>query len=260
VCKHTKMAEKRAGGVAGPERPDFETRLQKLKAEGCAVLVVGAGAARQHATLCRGLLGDDAVAPRRRLLAFTEGVDGLDERVPAGARIGADTELVTVPTGGARGATAGADGAVGRAAGGGAAPAFSGVADVVGPGDGSVREPRDGSLDALGRELLAALSGLEERHGPFDPAELRVGLDSALALLSTHGEAPTFRFLHLLAALVRRHGALGHVHLPVDRDTYAARLLAPLFDGVVALRVRDGHAQQRWHLDDGAVTSRWLPL
>jgi len=254
------MTETRAGGAGDRERPDFETRLQRLKAEGCAVLVVGAGATGQHATLCRGLLGDDAVAPRRRLLAFTEGTDGLDERVPAGARVGADTELVTVASDGARGAaTSVVDGASGGDVGG-AAQAFGGIGDVVGPGDGSVREPRDGSLGALGEELLAALSALERRYGPFDPAELRVGLDSALPLLSAHGEAATFEFLHLLTALVRRHDALGHVHLPVDRETYAAGLLAPLFDGVVALRVRDGHAQQRWHLDDGAVTSRWLPL
>ena len=234
-------------GTVEGERPDFETRLRELKAEGCAVLVVGPGAAAEHAAVCRGLLGDDAAGPRRRLLAFTEGAEGLDDRVPAAARVGVDTELVTVDAVGARGAAAVAAGP-------------DGVGDVIDPGEGAVREPTDGSLYALGRELLAALSALDQRYGPFEPAELRFGLDSAVPLLEAHGEAATFRFLHLLTALLRRHDALAHVHLPVARDRYAARLLAPLFDGVVALRVRDGHAQQRWHLDDGAVTSRWLPL
>jgi len=238
-------------GAVGGERPDFETRLRELKAEGCAILVVGPGAADEHAAVCRGLLGDDAAGPRRRLLAFTAGTEGLDDRVPAGARVGVDTELVTLGAVGARGATAvDPAGAVGP----------DGVGDVVDPGEGAVREPADGSLGALGRELVAALSALDERYGPFEPAELRFGLDSAVPLLEAHGDATTFHFLHLLTALLGRHDALTHVHLPVERDRYAARLLAPLFDGVVALRVRDGHAQQRWHLDGGAVTSRWLPL
>lgn len=220
---------------AGEGTSDFGSRLQELKERGCAVLVTGDAPPELHAGICRRLLGD-ASRRRHRLLVLANGTFELDTRLPGDGPGGGDTEVITT-----------------------SATRSAAVQPASAPSVG-VTELDDPALSDLGVAIVDAFRAVEERHGSLDPAELRFGLDSLSPLLSAHGEQAVFEFVAVLVGCVRAHGALGHVHLPVDRDGYEARLLASLFDAVVEVRTMDGRQQHRWHLDDGALTSRWLPI
>lgn len=212
----------------------FVRRLRELKERGCAVLVTGDTTAAAHTDICRRLLGEGSDGRRHRVLVFTNGTFGLDDRLPDGGA--GDTEVITTST--KRSAT---------------------VESV--PSAGFDTEELEGcSLTDLGLAIVDAFERIEEAHGPLDPAELRFGLDSLSPLLDAHGEEVLFEFLTILTRYLRAYEALGHVHLPVDREEYVAKLVAPLFQAVVEVRVRDMETEQRWHLDDGAVTSRWLSI
>lgn len=230
------MTDQGDGGPQGEGGVDFAGRLQELKERGCAVLVTGDTAGDVHTEICRRLLGDDSVERRRRLLVFTNGTFGLEARLPPGGLGGEDTAVITTSN------------------------TRSAVVESVPSPTIDVVELEDASLEDLGLAIVDAIETIDERHGPLEPAELRFGLDSLCPLLDTHGEQAVFEFLTIVTRYLRANDALGHVHLPVERDEYVARLLSPLFEAVVEVRVRDGHHQQRWHLDDGAVTSRWLSL
>lgn len=230
------MTDQGDDGPHGEGGVDFARRLQELKERGCAVLVTGDSAADVHTEICRRLLGDDSVGRRRRLLVFTNGTFGLDARLPASGLRGEDTEVITTSN------------------------TRSAVVESVPTSTIGVVELDDASLEDLGLAIVEAIESFEESNGPLEPAELRFGLDSLCPLLDAHGEHAVFEFLTIVTRYLRAYDALGHVHLPVERDAYVARLLAPLFEAVVEVRVRDGQKQQRWHLDDGAVTSRWLSI
>lgn len=229
------MSDKGDGDPAGGGSREFASRLRELKEEGCVVLVAGDTPADAHAELCGRLLGDDGV-DRRRLLVFTNGTFGLDARLPTASPGGPDTTIITTST------------------------TRSTVVDSVPTPAVDLVELGDVSLTDLGIAIVEGIERVEQRHGPLDPAELRFGLDSLSPLLDAHGEQAVFEFQTIVNRYLRAYDALGHVHLPVDREDYVARLLAPLFDAVVEVRVQDGRTEQRWHLDDGAVTSRWLSV
>jgi hypothetical protein len=215
---------------------EFARRLRELKASGSTVLVTGSGSKEVHTAMCRRLLGEESVEPRHRLLVFTDGAFAVDERLPHGGSDGGDMQVLTASA--TRSTTA--------------TPSRTTGLDVVDLGDASLSE--------LGAGIVEAVEGFERRHGRLDATELRVGVDSLSPLLDVHGERAVFNFLLVASAYLREFEALGHVHLPVTRESYVVQLLAPLFDAVVEVRVRAGQPQQRWHIDGGDVTSRWLSL
>lgn len=216
---------------------DFAERLAELKRQGSAVLVTGSDATEGHVELCRGLLGDDSVEPRRRVVVVSDGMASLETRLPTERGAVPDTTVISA----AATRSAAANDA--------AAPRGVDVVDVEGE-----------SMGDIGGAIAEAVERVQRRHAPLEPGELRLGVDSLAPLLDAHGEREVFAFLVVATRYLRANRALGHVHLPVERDAYVSRLLAPLFDVVVEVRTRNGTAQQRWHLDDGAVTSRWLSL
>jgi hypothetical protein len=220
---------------AGRSPDEFASRLDDLKERGCAVLVVGGGSKAVHVDMCRQLLGDDDAGPRRRLQVFTDGTVAVDEHVPGGAPAEV-TRIVTASTTRSTAATASQ------------------------PSGGDVVELDDASLADVGVAVVGVTEAFERRYGRLGPTELRVGVDSLAPLLDVHGERAVFQFLVLATGYVRQFDGLGHCHLPVDREAYVVRLLAPLFDAVVEVRVRNGRPQQRWHLDGGDVASPWLSL
>lgn len=222
------------GQSAGAGGNDFGSRLQELKEHGCMVLVTGESSSDVHARICRRLLGDEA-RRRRRLLVFTNGTFGLETRLPRDGRSD-DTEIITT------------------------SPARSAVAGTSSVPEIDVVELEDATLADLGIAIVDACRTLEDRHGPLEPAEMRFGLDSLTPLLDAHGEPAVFEFLIILTRYARAYDALGHVHLPVERDARVARVLAPLFDAIVEVHVRGGRKQHRWHLTDEPLTSRWLPI
>lgn len=229
------MAGTGRDGPTGRDTDEFVRRLEDFGQDGSAVLVVGGGSREVHVDMCRRLLGDDSAAPRRRMLVFTNGTFAVDERVP-GEPGPDDTRVVTTAT--SRSTAA-------------AATQTAGI---------DVDDLGDASLAGIGVALVEGARAFERRHGTLEAGELRIGVDSLAPLLDAHGERAVFGFLVLATAYVRHVRALGHFHLPVDVDSSVAGLLAPLFDAVVEVRVRKGQPQQRWHLDDGDVTSRWLSL
>lgn len=198
------------------------------------MLVVGDAATGVHADACQRLLGDDDAGPRRRVLAFPAGAYAVDARLPPSA--GGDTHVVTSSTTRTTAATA------------------------AGSDTRTVTELGDADLADVGVAMAEAVAGFDRRHGPLASTELRLGVEGLATALEREGECAVLSFLAVTTRMVERFDALGHAHLPVGRETYAARLLAPLFDAVAEVRVRDGRPQQRWHLRDCAVTSRWLPL
>lgn len=223
------MAGTGGEGSAG----DFASRLRDLRSRGSAVLVTGGETRSVHTDVCRRLLGDDPAVDRHRLLVLTDGRPALEERAPT-----ADSGPPVLDVAATRSAVA--------------RPAEDDDRDVVTLGDVSLPE--------LGVEMAERVEAVRRRHGPLEPTELRVCVDSLVPLLDAHGEPAVFRFLVILTRLLREYDALGHAHLPVEREAYVARLLGPLFDAVVEARVREGRLQQRWHLDDGDLRSRWLPV
>lgn len=230
------MTEQGDRGASGNGPTDFASRLQELKERGCAVLVAGDAVGGVHTEICRRLLGDESMERRRRILVFTNGTFGLDTRLPPTGLRGEDTKVITTSN------------------------TRSAIVESVPSPSIDVVDLEDASLADLGLAIVDAIESIDDGDEPLEPAELRFGLDSLSPLLDSHGEQAVFEFLTIVTRYLRAYDALGHVHLPIERDAYVARLLAPLFEAVVEVRVRDGQKQQRWHLDDGAVTSRWLSL
>ena len=241
---------------------EFGERLQELKSRGCAVLVVGAVPSDVHVGLCRRMLGGRTDPPRQRLLVFTNGTVAMGSRVPgAGSAAGPGFGGGTSPGPNAGvGAGNGASRVEGETHVITTATARS-TASVVGADRNvPVVDLAEPSLAELGAAISEVFEGIERRNEPLEPAQLRFCLDSLSPLLDAHDEAAVFQFLVVLTGYVRAMDGMGHFHLPLPRQTYAARLVAPLFDAVVELRVGVGEPEHRWHLRDDGITSQWLPL
>lgn len=201
---------------------EFAAELERLKREGSAFLVTGAVPETAHEAACRRFLGHGE--GRRRLAVTT------DDR-PAD---GHDVDHVVRVNLATRSAAA--------------APSTAGAAT-----DAASSVAVD-DLAELGTAVDDYVGGLPD----LEPGALRVCVDALGPLVDEFGEEPTFRLFHLLLARVRRERGLAHVHLACPRDALVCRLFDPLFDGVTALRVRDGRAEQRWRVGD--ATTGWLPV
>jgi hypothetical protein len=111
-------------------------------------------------------------------------------------------------------------------------------------------------LTDLGIAVSEAITEFEAQ-GTLDPAELRVCFDSLTPLVDRDRER-LFQFLDLLNGRIRRASGMGHMHLPMDRESELVHLLEPLFDAVIELRVKDNEPQQRWYLPDEDIQSGWI--
>ncbi|WP_129115064.1 DUF7504 family protein [Halegenticoccus tardaugens] len=220
------------------EEDVFARSLDELKRGGCGILVVGAPSAQARRTASARLLGDAVVRPRRRLFVFTD-------RTYTHERLGnGPTEPDTVRV-------------VSRAAATRYAASTGGPVDV----DDSLphRRVRSDRLGEFARAVGEEIRTFESRAGSLDPGELRVCFDSLSPLLSAHREESVHRFVNELASRTRAVAGMVHFHLGVERDDPIALRLAPLFDAVIELRVRDG-PEQRWHLPERDYRSGWLPF
>jgi hypothetical protein len=63
-----------------------------------------------------------------------------------------------------------------------------------------------------------------------------------------------------LNAAVREANGLGHVHLPMARESERATVLGALFDVTVELELFGGEPRQRWYLHEAGIVSDWLPI
>ncbi|MFC7046460.1 hypothetical protein ACFQH6_14540 [Halobacteriaceae archaeon GCM10025711] len=213
----------------------FVAALASLKDRGAALLVVGAVPDRVHDRASRRLLGDRTQV-RRRLLVATDADPGYAIDHFGGAGRG-DLRVVRHRTG----------------------SRSSAVGAHLAPESAAVDVTTTDDLTSLGTAVLDAVREFDRAADGLDAAELRVGVNS-LAPLLDHDDLVLFRFLHLLTGVVRNADGLVHVTLPVARDARVVRLLEPLFDGLVELRVTDEGPEQRWDLWQPDHPSAWLPV
>lgn len=223
--------------------------LRTLKRRGSNLLVVGVVSDDVHGLVCRRLLGDDAVGPRRRLVVVT-GSDppAVADRTRRPDRPTEGVRHVTYATS-SRSAANGTDAPNG--------PGEDSASGPTLPEDGHVEV---GRLTELGEAIEAEIDDLEGEGTGFEPAELRVCFDSLTPLFDAHDREVVVRFLDPVTDRIRGARGVGHFHLPIDRDRETVRVLEPLFEVVVELRIERGTPQQRWHLRDADITSEWLTL
>jgi hypothetical protein len=225
------MRIEHGGGV--PESTTFAQALAELKREGSNLLLVGEATAEAHAAASRRLLGDPT-EPRRRLFVFTRSADVC-------AELPEDTDPSTVTV------------ISQRTQGGSATPSSW-------PGDLDEVVVEADMLAPLATEVIEAIESVDEDIGGLEPAELRLCFDSITSLYREHQSENVFRLLHLVTSRVRQVNGMGHFHLRLEKDSEHVRLLEPMFNAIIEMRVEDGSPQQRWHLRDQEVTSDWVDL
>jgi hypothetical protein len=118
----------------------------------------------------------------------------------------------------------------------------------------------DGDVVELGREVAKTIAQFDSIAGGLSPAELRLAFDCLSVILAECDLETAFRFSHVLANHVRSVDGMAHFWLPRELDDEAVRVLEPLFDAVVELRLDGTELQQRWHFRDVDLTSEWLVL
>ncbi|WP_380677184.1 DUF7504 family protein [Salinigranum sp. GCM10025319] len=243
------------GGDSGPtdeETESFVDALAALKRRGSALLVVGAVPEEAYHTASRAMLGDANATPPRRRLLVTPSARGHDvvPRLRRTGPVSPETAHVVACSDGAR--------SVARPSTNGS-PATAGTAPPPTAGIDARTTHVDGGLGELGEAISRAIDGFVRGSGGLDPAELRIAFDCLPSLADRLDEETLFRFVHLLTAHVRSVTGMIHVWLPQPRDARLVRLLEPLFDAIVELRV-NGVLTQRWEFRDSDVTSDWIEL
>jgi hypothetical protein len=209
---------------------------------GANVLVTGATPPALHREVCRRLCADDG-GPRRRILVFAGRDAAVDHYLPTTAA--RDPEHLRVVDHGVPTRSAAAAGGA------------RGGLETVNPM--SVVEVPGDDLAALGATVSEAVDELDAVAGGLGPGDLRVCLDSLAALVETEGRNTVFGFLHLLTERLRRANALSVFHLPTEAGGETAGALAPLFDGVVEVRLGPDGGQFRFDLD-GSEPSEWFGI
>lgn len=228
--------ERDRGSVA-VEGAAFARALETLKREGSNVLVVGATPAAAHDAVCDRLCGSDGDSSAHghgdgHSGGHSEGyhlfVTASKERARTAAT--EDTDEVDEPTAAVRSIE---------------------FADAAGDADVSI--------ETLGSEIIDTIGDLKADADGFEPAELRVCVDSLVTLFQDHDAETVFRLLHITTSGVDHVDGMGHYHLALNRDHEAVSLLEPLFDAVVEVRAADGDYEQRWHLREQGSTA-WIDL
>ncbi|MFC6732698.1 MULTISPECIES: hypothetical protein [unclassified Haladaptatus] len=226
------------GGTGLTETTAITQALAALKRRGSSILLVGSGCEEAHDHACKRLLGDDPAEDRRRLFVFTDSPIDVDRRLPSG-NWGGDSVRVIDSTVLTRSAATTAQ-------------------------PGSISFPTttvdEDDLAGLGRAISADMETFDMISDGLDAAQLRVCIDSLVPLLADHDEEDVFAFLHALAGELHRVGGMGHFHLPLSYDAEAVQLIEPLFDAVIETRCEGDVEYQRWHLQDGRLSTDWLAL
>lgn len=232
-----------SGELTDTERREFVSRLRELKQKGASLLVVGNVSDATAAQGCHWMLGDTESTDRRRLFVSTSGtLPSITNRLstPLEQLRPDTTTLVTWTAESRNTATASPP-----------QPPNSTITPV---------HVESEQLSELGITISREIKAFEDIAGELVPSELRICFDSLSALFAEYDSDEIFRFLHVLIGRIRSVRAMGHFHLPVDRDSELVQQIAPLFDATIELRSVDGRVQQRWHLRDGDITSNWLTL
>ncbi|QLG47596.1 DUF7504 family protein [Natrinema halophilum] len=224
------MEDERGGLVS--DNATFARTLDTLKQEGSNILLVGADAPEAHQMACQRLLGATDRDSRYRLF-----VTGGETRVSCGRTDGASDERVrTIDYSNTR---------------------------LDPDGTGEEESAADGGLPSpgtIGVAIIEAIDELAETAEGFDPAELRVCVDSLVPLLQEHDAETMFRLLHVTTSRTDKARGMGHYHLPIPVDHDAVNLFEPMFDAIVTVRSRDDRSEHQWFLRETETTTDWLEL
>jgi hypothetical protein len=260
------------GGDADVARSDetvsFARALERLKSRGSALLIVGTVPKDVYCRLSHRMLGDGGTAPRRRLVVRQSDGEGRDGRLEDVARRTPEWTRIVEYRAHSRGASAaspdGDHGADGPQAPSGPGtthrPDGSGSGETAADGRDPLATVVDGSITELGMEVAKVIEQFDGIASELDPAELRVAFDCLPVLLTQYRRETVFRFVHVLTNNVRAVGGMGHFWLPQERSAEVVRVLEPLFDATVELRLDGSQPKQRWHFRDADLSSEWLAL
>lgn len=241
----------------------FARALDELEERGCALLVVGSVPEETYARMSAKMLGDGDASNRRRLVVTPgPGLSHRDVRLANVSRRTPEWTRIVQYEARARSSVT----AVGTGGSAASSPDFptNALADADGRAGADARDPLakvvDGEITELGSEIATTIAQFEGIASGLAPAELRVAFDCLPALLSEYGRETVFRFLHVLGNDVRSVDGMGHFWLPRNRDAETVRLLEPLFDATVELRLDGRELRQRWQFRDANLSSEWLSV
>lgn len=230
------------GGGVNDEQ--FTEELSQLKRQGASVLVVGSVRTEQRQNVRRRLLGQTNVQPRRRVLVSTTG-EGHDPSHLVDDSV--DTETLTL---------------VSYATQARSATSSDSASSALDPAAPSIDEEplTTTNLADLGIGISTAIESFEDDMNSLTPGELRISVESLVPLLEEYGAERVFKFVHLTNGRTRDSNGMIHYHLPMDRDSEAVSVLAPLFDIIIELREQNGTFQERWTINDGDHGSGWISI
>ncbi len=215
------------GGADEIDALEFERTLQRLKQEGCNLLLVGSVPDSVLSAASRKLFGDPD--ERRFRVAVLSGTPRTTvyERLPMTVLDQRATvishEGVSIPTH---------------------------VSASVVTVDAGIRD-----LTSSISETITSFDGSRNFH----PGELRFGLDSLGSMLTRYDPMLVRQFLGVVGGQVRGANGMGHYVLPRPYDDELVNVLEPLFDGIIEYRVEAGR-EERWHFPQRDLRSPWLPL
>jgi hypothetical protein len=118
----------------------------------------------------------------------------------------------------------------------------------------------DYSLSGFETELGRAIDDVRRLHGPFEPAQLRVCVDSLRPLAERYDVDALRGFLESLSATIVDARGIGHFVFPGGHANPSVRSLGSAFDVVVELRNENDHVEQRWRFREYDVASPWIRL
>lgn len=236
------MCAEGGADVSADEPHAFTDALAQLKESGSNLLLVGNVGRSVLLQVCQRFLGDPVSASRRRLFVCTDsdGAIAGNRMENLYASAGSNATKVIKQETKTRSAAASAR-----------------TFDIPIP----YVNIEDESLVALAGEIEDAIETFDAENDGLDPAEFRMCFNSLAPVIANHDEEDAFRFLHVVTAMVRDARGMAHYHLPLHRTDDTVELVAPLFDGVVEVRVTEGCPEQRWHLHGQRnVSTEWLAV
>lgn len=212
--------------------------LEELKRRGSSVLVAGDVPETTMDRFSARFLG--RTPSRTRAFALRDvGIDRVERRLRAAGPGREPAVVVDADTGGARSVAAPADG-----------PRLPYL-------DVRTVEP---SLDAVADGVETAVADVRRRHGPLDPADLRVCVDVCRGGPEPSDDDATAAFLATVREAVVGAGGMAHVVVPAGRDAAVVERLRPAFDVVVALRKTNAAVEQRWTVPEYGVETGWTEV
>lgn len=216
--------------------PELKERLRELRQDGCNLLMTGEPPSKHVAETTAWFLG--RAERRYRILALSaiSGQRAVDN-LPDDTSVADPNTWVIDQRNGERSAPCDATGL---------------TSDLADPEMRNFPQIRD--------EVLRAIDFYEEKAGGFEPAQLRLGIDSIY--VATHiEERDNTANLRDICERVKDACGMAHYHLRCEDDHELVDELMSLFDARVEVRRMFGRPlEHRWHFPDAGKLTPWWEL